>query len=84
MAIDLKYGKVTLEKGTIGEDEPVFVLRAQDNLASKVLAVYLRFCEETECPTGHLAGVIASIQTFENWALEHYTQFPKSAKPENT
>lgn len=32
MAVDRKYGRVTLERGTIGEDEPVVVFRAQDKM----------------------------------------------------
>ena len=31
MGIDAKYGRVTTERGDIGEDEPVVVFRAQDN-----------------------------------------------------
>ena len=38
MAIDAKYGKVSI-KG-IPEDEPVFIFRAQDMLAPLVLAYY--------------------------------------------
>lgn len=37
MAIDLKYGRVTLENADIGEDEPVVVFRARDALLPKVL-----------------------------------------------
>jgi hypothetical protein len=36
MAVDLKYGRVTVENtpGTpFGEDEPVFIIRAQDKAA---------------------------------------------------
>lgn len=38
MAVDGKYGRVTLEHGDIGEDEQVVVFRAQDSLLPKVLA----------------------------------------------
>ncbi len=44
MAIDNKYGKVTLEHGTIGEDEPVVVFRATDSFLPKLLAYYHSFC----------------------------------------
>lgn len=50
MAIDSKYGKVTLEKGTIGEDEPVFVLRAKDRLSPALLQQYILLCLETRTP----------------------------------
>lgn len=35
-----KYGRVTTEKKAIPEDEPVFVLRAQDILAADTLGFY--------------------------------------------
>lgn len=35
MAISTKYGKVDI--GNIGEEEPVFILRAQDKLAEAAL-----------------------------------------------
>jgi hypothetical protein len=31
VAVDRKYGRVTTERGTIGEDEPVIVFRAQSS-----------------------------------------------------
>lgn len=40
MAIDAKYGKIETEKGSIREDEPVFVLRAQDKLAFGAIVAY--------------------------------------------
>ena len=38
MAISGKYGKIDIER--IGEDEPVFILRAQDSLADGVIEIY--------------------------------------------
>lgn len=38
MAISGKYGKIDIQK--IGEDEPVFILRAQDRLADGVIEIY--------------------------------------------
>ncbi len=40
MGYDRKYGKVTTERGTIGEDEPVFVIRAADVSASAAIEAY--------------------------------------------
>lgn len=40
MGFSLKYGKVTLEKKVIPDDEPVFVFRAQDSLALIALGAY--------------------------------------------
>jgi hypothetical protein len=58
MAIDTKYGRVTTERGTIGEDEPVVVFRAQDELLPKVLAYYHQLCLEEGSPRHHLDGII--------------------------
>jgi hypothetical protein len=38
MAISTKYGKVNIPK--IGDNEPVFVLRAQDKLAEATIGMY--------------------------------------------
>jgi len=40
MAVDRKYGKVLVEKKNIPEDEPVFVIRAQDILSGLILRYY--------------------------------------------
>ena len=38
MAISTKYGKVNIPK--IGDNEPVFILRAQDKLAETTIGIY--------------------------------------------
>lgn len=40
MGFDTKYGTVTLEHGSVGGDEPVFVLRAQDKFAMGTISDY--------------------------------------------
>ena len=40
MAQGSKYGKVSTEKKAIPENEPVFLLRAQDELASAAVRYY--------------------------------------------
>lgn len=54
MAIDNKYGRVTTEFGTIGEDEPVVVFRATDVLLPDVLSYYLYKCADRGSPKKHL------------------------------
>lgn len=76
MAKDLKYGEVTLERGNIGEDEPVFVLRAQDQLALKVLKVYRMFCQLAGSPDKHQAIIDAAAKRFKVWQDEHGTKIP--------
>lgn len=79
MAIDNKYGKVTLEKGNIGEDEPVFVFRARDLLAPSTLWYYLELCTDNGSPEGHLKAIRQAINQFEQWQVdpENYTQIPQ-------
>ena len=72
MAIDRKYGRVKLEHGTIGEDEPVVVFRAQDRLLPKVLAYYRLFCWKEGSPQRHLELVDASLAAVEQWQTEGF------------
>ncbi len=80
MAIDSKYGRVTLEHGTIGEDEPVFVMRAQDSLVASVLKLYLQLCEDAGSPESHLEGIRSEIERIRSWQAEadNFTQVPRS------
>ncbi|MFI6304299.1 hypothetical protein ACIBCH_20710 [Amycolatopsis thailandensis] len=78
MAIDLKYGRVTLEHGTIGEDEPVVVFRAQDVLLPALLDEYRRLCAEAGSPANHLDGIDAATRAVIQWQQNHHTQVPQS------
>ncbi len=40
MGFDGKYGKIRTEKGSIPEDEPIFLLRAQDIFAGFIVRMY--------------------------------------------
>lgn len=63
MAISGKYGKVQIPK--IGEEEPVFILRAQDKLATYAIEMYKLLA------TSHGASVGGSLETeiasFKHW-----------------
>jgi hypothetical protein len=78
MAIDGKYGRVTLEHGTVGEDEPVVVFRAQDRLLPKLLAYYRLFCWKAGSPSRHLSIIDSTLDTVQRWQEEHHTQVPNS------
>lgn len=80
MAIDRKYGRVTTEKGTIGDDEPVVVFRAQDILLLNVLSAYRLACGMAGCPPEHIAGIDATIAQVREWQENffNYTQIPQS------
>jgi hypothetical protein len=76
MAIDQKYGRVTVEHGSIGADEPVVVFRAQDRLLPKLLKVYRYFCELAESPGQHLADIDAAASAVKDWQKTNPTKTP--------
>lgn len=78
MAIDNKYGKVTLEHGSVGEDEPVVVFRATDELLPKVLAYYHLFCLAAGSPRRHLDLILRSRDSVLAWQQEHGSRTPTS------
>lgn len=63
MAQSGKYGKVNIP--TIGDDEPVFILRAQDKLAETAIALYQALA------ASHGAAAAADLETeihrFRQW-----------------
>jgi hypothetical protein len=63
MAISEKYGKISIPK--IGEDEPVFVLRAQDRLAEPTIAIYQTLARSHGAFVAD--SVQAQIDAFRNW-----------------
>jgi hypothetical protein len=79
MAIDLKYGRVTLERGTVGDDEPVVVFRAQDALLPALLEHYHTLCMLNRSPENHLSGIDATREQVLVWQADHFTQVPQSA-----
>lgn len=78
MAIDGKYGRVTLENGTIGEDEPVVVFRAQDAMLPRLLDIYRFLCEIAGSPSRHLQLIRETTQTVKGWQAQNKTQVPRS------
>lgn len=78
MAVDLKYGRVTTERGTIDDDEPVVVFRAQDRLLPGLLKVYRQLCESAGSPPHHVAAISDTIAAVQAWQSEHFTKTPTS------
>ena len=74
--MDRKYGYIKL--GTMGEDEPVFILRAQDRLMPHVLAHYIELCTEAGPPEHHIEGIRAVAGDVERWQADHMTKTPSS------
>lgn len=80
MALDLKYGQVTVEHepGTSlnGTDEPVFVLRAQDKLAVQTIARYRNFAaqieeEESQRSEEFFTVLDNVLEAFTDWQREN-------------
>jgi hypothetical protein len=78
MAIDRKYGRVTLEHGTIAEDEPVVVFRAQDVLLPELLQHYRLLCADAGSPPRHLDAIDKATDAIETWQQTHRVQVPNS------
>ena len=78
MGIDGKYGRVETERGTIGEDEPVVVFRAQDKLLTRVLEYYHDLCNDAGSPLHHLARIQDTIYEVKLWQDYSQTKIPTS------
>ncbi|MCF8143298.1 MAG: hypothetical protein K9N21_05200 [Deltaproteobacteria bacterium] len=63
MAVSEKYGKISIPK--IDEDEPVFVLRAQDRLAEPTIIMYQTLARSHGASVTE--GIQAQIDAFRAW-----------------
>jgi hypothetical protein len=73
MAKERKYGNVTVENKSIPEDEPVFLFRAQDELASAALRYYAAL-RSADGDTEGARRVMFSANDFDRW--------PKKKRPD--
>jgi hypothetical protein len=78
VATEGKYGKVLTEKGTIGADEPVFLLRAQDAYAVETIKYYHTLCASGSTTLRHQRGIIEAMADFLRWQEDHVTKLPGS------
>lgn len=51
--------------------EPLFVFRARDKFAVKVLKSYLRVCTNEGCSRAHLKGIERKIEEFQRYGVQH-------------
>ena len=63
MAVSGKYGKISIPG--IGEDEPVFILRAQDKLAEYAITMYQALASSHGSPV--TGGIQSQIDSFLKW-----------------
>jgi hypothetical protein len=78
MPRDNKYGQVTIERGTIRDDEPVMIFRAQDALAPRVIRAYREMCREAGSPQRHLMAIDDALSSIEAWQADNPIQTPSS------
>ncbi len=93
MAKDMKYGQVTLERGHIGDDEPVVVFRARDKILHELLFKYYQLCLKAGSPQFHLDLIEQRAAEIANWQHAHASEVRSPAsegyqrymeKPEGT
>ncbi|HNR51016.1 MAG: hypothetical protein BWZ01_01714 [Deltaproteobacteria bacterium ADurb.BinA179] len=63
MAVSGKYGNVSIPN--VGNDEPVFILRAQDRLALAAIEMYKLLAETNEA--GIVSDLEKQIDAFRQW-----------------
>jgi len=78
MPHDTKYGRVTLELGSVGDDEPVFVFRGQDAMLPAIIDEYERLCRRAGSPERHFAQIDKARQQISDWQRTHPVRVPRS------
>jgi hypothetical protein len=76
MGVDVKYGRVTTERGSIPDDEPVVLFRAQDELLLSVLRHYRVECVLIGASREHVDAVTEARERVRAWQAEHDTKVP--------
>lgn len=70
MPKELKYGNVTLQKGDIPANEPVFLFRARDILAEKYIRMYAEERRERGCTAKELSNLLNAAEMFRNYDIK--------------
>lgn len=76
MSAESKYGNVVTEFGSIGQDEPVFLLRARDALAVKTVSDYWVRAVDAGCSDAFQDSLSDVMETFLAWQEENETKVP--------
>jgi hypothetical protein len=69
MAVSGKYGKIEIEG--IGEDEPVFILRAKDRAAMAAVDRYAQAARTLGAAQEFLDSVNERVRVLNAWRLQH-------------
>lgn len=67
MAEDRKFGRVETSRIGLGEDEPVFIIRAKDKASIPALLGYAEAAYHAGASAEFVQDVIASVRRFEAW-----------------
>lgn len=62
--------------GKAADDEPVFVLRAQDLLAYETLRHWIYTARMNEVDADKIDGVVDDLEQFRQWSMDHTTKLP--------
>ena len=71
MGFSLKFGKVILGNAVLPDDEPVFVIRANDPLAANAVRAYGRMASNVHAPREHIQGVEEAAREIERYQHAH-------------
>jgi len=81
MALSQVYGRLQIPM--VGEDEPVFIIRAQDMLAESAMQMYRLLAEAHGCQVGPV--LTKEISSFRQWQGERrLPRLSMQDKPEET
>lgn len=65
-----KHDSTCLQKA--GDDEPIFVLRAQDKFAPLLVRLWAGWCRQHGCPEGKAAEAENVAAAMEKWPQRKY------------
>lgn len=69
--VDTKMGEVTSSEKEFHEGEPVFVIRAQDPLATQAIMAYRDICINNGCNTAHIDAIENARDAVDNWQTDN-------------
>ncbi len=70
------YNRIQDPLGEIGEDEPVFLLRAQDALAPRIVAKYAELAAQMGCQRGLIDSALAWEAEMRKWQRINKCKWP--------
>jgi hypothetical protein len=68
---DPKAEKAARKAYGIPEDEPIFVLRAQDKLSTRIVARYRNDAATADLPLEFMADLDETVNSFANWQTDN-------------